>query len=197
MTKQSEAVATANAKRRKDITGHVFHKLTVVGYDDVSKKWNCICECGGTAKVMTAALNNGNTKSCGCYQKKRASESALTIHKKRRLEQGVEEDQFLSSRGVIERQEFKSISLDILKRDSYTCTWCSTVGGELNVHHIDPWSTNIERRFDRTNVVTLCKECHVKVHRGNFLVEPDPHMSILLEGYAKEIEAICQRVELT
>lgn len=188
MTNQAKAVAHSNAARRKDITGQVFSKLTVVGYDCMTKKWICKCDCGGLAKVKTAALNNGNTKSCGCYQKLRASEEATNKHKSKRLSLGLGEDQFISSDA--ERIRFMPLGKEILKRDSYTCAWCSKVGGDLNVHHIELWSVKLDRRFDRTNLVTLCKPCHLSVHKNNFHTDPDPIMSILLEGYAKYMEEL-------
>ena len=36
-------------------------------------QWLCKCDCGNIVKVKTAALRNGNTKSCGCLQKEKAS----------------------------------------------------------------------------------------------------------------------------
>lgn len=179
-------VSKANAARRKDITGKVFHKLTVKSYDEASKKWICSCVCGGVAKVKTAALNNGNTKSCGCHHKQMAAKAAIKKHKAKRLSLGLDEDQLISSDS--ERIRFMPLSKEILKRDNFTCAWCSKVGGELNVHHIELWSVKQDRRFDRTNLVTLCKACHLSVHKNNFHSEPDPIMSILLEGYAKYME---------
>lgn len=190
-------VAKANTARRKDIRGQIFNRLTVVSYDEENKKWICSCECGGSALVKTAALNNGNTRSCGCYQRARASSVATDLHKTRRLSQGRDEDEKLSTLGVLERLEFKPLSREILERDGFSCVWCSRSGGVLNVHHIAPWARNPSRRFERTNLVTLCRPCHLKVHNGNYHAEVDHTMSILLEGYAKEIEVICMRVELT
>ena len=34
--------------------------------------------CGAEFKAHTSSVKNGNTKSCGCYQKRRASESRKT-----------------------------------------------------------------------------------------------------------------------
>lgn len=180
-------VSISNTMRRKDLTGKSFNMLTVVGYDGDLKKWDCICQCGSLTKVVTANLNNGNTKSCGCLQKQRASNSAKEQHKTRRRLLGLPEDQFISDP---QRVEFMPLSKEILIRDDYTCAWCSKVGGDLNVHHIELWSVRTNRRFDRTNLVTLCKPCHLNVHKNNFHREPDQIMSILLEGYAKIKETL-------
>ena len=38
------------------------------------RKWVCKCDCGNIIEVRTTDLTRGNTKSCGCYQKKIAKE---------------------------------------------------------------------------------------------------------------------------
>ncbi len=55
----------------------------------------------------------------------------------------------------------------IFKRDGYTCKSCGRsrkIGDRviLNVHHIKSFAIHKELRFDENNVITLCKECHVK-----------------------------------
>lgn len=62
------------AAGRIDITGKTFGRLTVIKYAGAGK-WLCQCECGEQVSVKTCNLNSGNTKSCGCLQKDRASEA--------------------------------------------------------------------------------------------------------------------------
>lgn len=60
----------------KDLTGKKYGLLTVVsrGEDYVypngkrRPRWNCQCDCGGTALVQGGALQNGKTQSCGCLR---------------------------------------------------------------------------------------------------------------------------------
>ena len=61
---------------RVDITGKVFGRLTVTEYNG-DGEWLCQCECGNKVSVKTYNLNSGNTKSCGCLQKDRASEASF------------------------------------------------------------------------------------------------------------------------
>ena len=68
LTKESTRVN--GLKNKKDIKGLKFNRLTVLS--DTGKRshshivWECICECGGVARVTANALIKGNTKSCGC-----------------------------------------------------------------------------------------------------------------------------------
>ena len=48
----------------KDLTGQIFHELTVLGWVEDSI-WECRCSCGELVKVRANSLKTGNTKSCG------------------------------------------------------------------------------------------------------------------------------------
>ena len=56
-----------------DLTGKVFHWLTVTGKANIKKSnrlaWHCKCRCGNEVDVITNHLTSGHTKSCGCLQK--------------------------------------------------------------------------------------------------------------------------------
>lgn len=60
-------------KRFKDLTGHVFDKLTVVKYAGRKRLksgtvcyWFCECECGGSTLARSNNLLSGMHRSCGC-----------------------------------------------------------------------------------------------------------------------------------
>ena len=61
---------------RTKLWGQVFGRLTVLDWEG-NGKWRCRCECGNEILVQTDNLKSGNTKSCGCLQKDRASEASL------------------------------------------------------------------------------------------------------------------------
>ncbi len=74
-------------KKRLDIKGRTFGKLTVVdfAYTNKHKKsmWLCKCECGKEVVVLGAHLLDGHTQSCGCF-KKEASALRLRTHGKKK-----------------------------------------------------------------------------------------------------------------
>ena len=59
---------------RTDIIGQRFGKLVAIEYAD-NGSYLCKCDCGAFVTVKTSNLKNGNTLSCGCYQKQRAVET--------------------------------------------------------------------------------------------------------------------------
>ena len=179
----SEKRIAANKARRVDITGIRFSRLTTITYIEDDKKYLCLCDCGGYKKVRTAALKNGNTKSCGCLQKEKPSDSATQQHKNLRASRGLPKDLPISRQSVLARHELKWLTKQTFERDSFTCVLCSHLGGKLQAHHIDSWSEHPEKREDSDNLVTLCKDCHYRTHNYNWFAEPDYGLNILLRGY--------------
>lgn len=56
----------------------------------------------------------------------------------------------------------------VFHRDKYTCQSCGLMPskhGQLRAHHVLPWATHPEHRFDIDNGQTLCADCHDAVHR--------------------------------
>ena len=71
--------------KRYDLMGQRFHRLTVVGYHGKNKYnnnvWICKCDCGEEITVASHSLLCGNTKSCGCLQKEKATKTLMSFHK--------------------------------------------------------------------------------------------------------------------
>ena len=65
----------------KDEVGNTYGYLTVIERAENSKegraRWRCRCKCGNETIVLGKNLRNGNTKSCGCYQRERAARSNM------------------------------------------------------------------------------------------------------------------------
>lgn len=60
--------------------------------------------------------------------------------------------------------EYSQWRINVFKRDNYTCQCCKNKGTYLNAHHIENYSSNIEKRLDINNGITLCKDCHKQFH---------------------------------
>lgn len=61
-----------------DETGNRYGRLIVISYHDHTVKdcrarWKCVCDCGNECVVTGQQLRNGQTTSCGCYQKELVS----------------------------------------------------------------------------------------------------------------------------
>ena len=69
------------------------------------------------------------------------------------------------SHRIRESAKYKQWRKDVFIRDGYTCQHCGSVGGTLNAHHIKPFSIFPESRFDVSNGITLCRKCHIKLHK--------------------------------
>lgn len=62
--------------------------------------------------------------------------------------------------------EMRMACADSKERDNYTCQMpeCGIRGGKLHSHHVKPFRSHLELRFEISNLITLCEECHRKVN---------------------------------
>lgn len=66
---------------------------------------------------------------------------------------------------VRESQPYKAWRTRVFFRDGFLCKSCGDArGGNLQAHHIKPYSSHPKLRFDVSNGLTLCVTCHRKVH---------------------------------
>lgn len=79
-------MARAYTHRFIDLTGRRFARLTVLEIDPScprrrghTLRWICQCECGAIKSINGEQLRNGETKSCGCWQRDSFS-AARTTH---------------------------------------------------------------------------------------------------------------------
>lgn len=65
-----------------NLVNQQFGRLMVIdlaSMDGGATRWQCRCECGAIVVVKSGDLRNGHTRSCGCYQRQRASQT-MTRH---------------------------------------------------------------------------------------------------------------------
>jgi 5-methylcytosine-specific restriction endonuclease McrA len=68
-------------------------------------------------------------------------------------------------RGLRHSAEYKRWRFDVYSRDHFTCQHCGdNRGGNLVAHHIKPFAEFPELRFEVSNGITLCNECHDKLN---------------------------------
>ena len=70
----TETRAALGKTHKKDLTGQIFGKLTVLGdfgdRKDNAILWKCKCACGAIIYVKGISLKTGHTTSCGCIVSK-------------------------------------------------------------------------------------------------------------------------------
>lgn len=152
-----------------DLSGKRFGRLLVLSKTNKPSYgggivWNCICDCGTNKEVSRVHLIDGHTKSCGCLN----SELGKERHRQYRISIGASPNIHLSSldeqvRGELSKSGTKQ---QILQRDNFKCVLCLT-HDNLHVHHIITKSQDISKFFDKSNMITLCKACHLVAHDGS------------------------------
>lgn len=61
-------------------------------------------------------------------------------------------------------EEIKFIK-EVIKERNFTCEVTGELGGKLSVHHLNGVSTNKDRIFDKTNVIVVKKDIHLRFHK--------------------------------
>ena len=52
----------------------------------------------------------------------------------------------------------------VKQRDRFTCQICGDTNTYLNSHHLMSWNRFVDQRFDVSNGITLCSDCHMHFH---------------------------------
>lgn len=152
-----------------DRTGKKFGKLTVLFRyykpdGKTTQRWGVICDCGNKCDVSSTTLRRSNPKCPNCvkeYRRKVASEMC----KKRIGEKHPNWNFDLSEKKRnISRTRMAPVREAVFERDNYTCRRCGNRGTILNAHHIEPWYSNKELRYEYSNLITLCDTCHKEYH---------------------------------
>ena len=149
--------------------GTIFGNLTIISLFGQTKcghdLYNCLCSCGNTKVINKSHLLSGQTKSCGCLR----VIHILKVKRNYRISKGFDPDILMTPVSILERNKLEELHKQVKIRDNFTCLLCGCQGGILHAHHIIPFSKNIEQRNNLSNLITLCKNCHInKAHNGHF-----------------------------
>lgn len=144
--------------------GKKFGEITIVSFSHIIKMKNgalrsfclCSCTCGGTITACTASIKSGNTTSCGCKKRKNGANHHRYNHKYSFEER--EKDSFLrkNAEANLWRKQVKDVFGD-------ACFLCGS-SERIEVHHVESFKENKERRNDVQNGVCLCREHHLQYH---------------------------------
>lgn len=135
-----EKVAEQSKKNVVDLTGQKFGRWTVIkrtGVDDYRQAmWLCRCECGTEKEVVGSSLRNGESKSCGCWNRE--------VAHKRMYKGGITPiAHHLRSLPII--TQWRN---DTFIRENYTCQLTGKKGGNFAIHHLKAFNTIVKEAHD-------------------------------------------------
>lgn len=152
-------------ERKEDVYGNVYGELTVLYLDVLETKkrqkavWICKCSCGKIVTVELCKLKSGNTRTCG----------DRTIHysgeNNKNYKGGITPELILARNNSF----YDKWRDEVYAKDWYTCQCCGKSKNiDKEAHHFYGFSDNINRRYDVSNGILLCKQCHSAVVEGGF-----------------------------
>ena len=92
------------------------------------------------------------------------------------------------------RVEYLAWRASVFKRDEFSCAICGSKE-EITAHHIKPWASHKHLRYEQSNGITLCSDCHYGVNRheeafeSRFIEKVQSKANVTLT--AEEIESFC------
>ena len=173
---------------RKDLSGKRFGRLIVLEPTDEMRRenvvWKCLCDCGKTYRVITASLNRGHTRSCGCLHTDTASKVGKINGRATRMKYG--EASFRDVLRIYKRNaKDRGVSFELTTEEfaELTKTNCYYCGDEpANISHpkrnYGPYIYNGIDRVDNSrgyvfeNCVACCTNCNkmkVRMDVNDFL----------------------------
>lgn len=150
-------------RRHVNLINKKFDLLTVTKLDDTfndnQQHWICKCECGNEIIATTAQLNYGCIKTCGNKKIHQKGERAPS------WKGGVTPKRMLARSNT----DYAIWRDTVYAKDWYTCQCCGKSKNIIkNAHHILNFSENGNLRYDISNGITLCEDCHYTTINGSF-----------------------------
>ena len=123
---------------------------------------NCICQnplCGKVFSMMPSKIKEGKGKYCS---RKCASDS-----RKGENHHNWKNGKYAEANGLRNTIRYAEWRKEVYERDQYTCKHCGETGrtAYLQAHHVIPFSVDETLRFELSNAITLCTNCHKKEHK--------------------------------
>lgn len=128
-------------------------------------------------KMSEAAKQRGSNRTGKRHtEETRRKISDITRKRTARGEQHYAYSHGRSQRDREDRRtaEYKHWRDAVFARDNYTCQHCGDDrGGNLQAHHVKPYANFPELRFVVENGITLCQECHERLHLKSIPTKTD------------------------
>lgn len=156
--------------------GDVYGMLTVLARAENDKhgntQWSCLCSCGVVKVVNGCALQQGDTRSCGCYQSHLRPYESLYNRLVNSSKHHVD----------ISYEEFVGLISD---KECHYCgeplTWRSHYAGKGG-WQLDRKDTS--KGYSMGNVVTCCKRCNIGKNKY-FTYEEWKQLGDVIRGWKK------------
>lgn len=148
-------------RSRADLVGKRFGRLTVSSLSRIDNRnqciWRCVCDCSGETETSGYNLINGQTTSCGCYQRECATKNATT--------HGLSKTKAYKRFSQNRRRELQneldcgwSPEMESALRELFTeCVWCGGID-KLATAHVRPLSRGYG--LIPGNASILCIHCN-------------------------------------
>lgn len=149
--------------------GTKLNRLTIVGYDPVTKQYNCLCDCGKTTKARGWAMKKNKHRSCGCLMKEEKARARILPDFL-----GLKNEIFRNYMASAKRRKYiwnlsKEEFFELLKRKCYYCGIKPTMswyGTKRKVMNTVEFKYNGVDRVDNAlgytleNCVSCCSICN-------------------------------------
>lgn len=188
----------------KDLTGGRFGRLTVLREDGKYEyktgahsriNWKCVCDCGNETSVPTLHLTSGNTTSCGCYKKERATTHGLTVKKPwlpNQFKMPASHFTCISCNESKERTlEFFSRRTDMADGFNPTCRECL---GQRYKKRLSKYGGLKETQINKILAEHFSLESEVKLGQYGTYDLYDPETETLIEVKRAEIHSIASGI---
>ncbi|MGB3292929.1 MAG: FAD-dependent thymidylate synthase [Phormidesmis sp.] len=61
----------------------------------------------------------------------------------------------------------RQVAPQVHEKFNYVCQYCGERGGKLHAHHLVPVFADLDSAYDFDNLVSICQDCHTKIHSQN------------------------------
>jgi len=147
----------------------VYSKRKIIGKNNPNYKngYFCTdnyCKCG--KKISSATAAYGQKRCAICSHKANLNGS------------------YIDGRSL----KWKKVRKQCFERDKYSCILCKIKGTYLQAHHIIHRKL-CKNKFDLNNLITLCKNCHARMTRIEFINEYKSYKNLFLNYIKNEINS--------